>query len=538
MFESPLSFELVSKILLLPVAASALALVFRRRSASVQHLVLVAGLVALVALPLLAALTPTWSLGDIPGTPEAVVRWSSVETVVDSAAVAIARPAASRSLPFVSLSELVAIAWLAGALTFALRWLVSHRRSVRILRQAEVERSVRLRSTVEEVAQRLGLRRRVVLMRSGRAQTPFTIGSLRPRIVLPSDAEEWSPERLQMVLLHELSHVVRLDVVAQHLSSLATAVYWFHPLVWWMSRRLRAAAERAADDGVLRSGASAPDYAEQLVLLARQYRSPAPGAPAVSGGPFEERLEALLVEGGRRVSFGAARGVLALASALVLTLAVSACSRTEAAPAAKKKKAEQAEAVLAEAKKLQAGSGRQILLDTVIVETKEALVDWDALGDAARGDGMRLISFGDDSQRLELRLQQGEREGKLKILASPKLLTVDGEPVSAQSGLQVPVQTTQNGAITTQFVNATLRIDMTPFLVEDDVVLVEVSLQKRFPRLELAENAVNAPIATTEVRAKFRVRLGGTVVIAGLRHLSQAAEQDLLAFVTVREIEL
>ena len=179
-FDSPLSFELLLKVLLLPVAVSVVALLFRRRAASVQHMVLVAGLAGLVALPLLGALTPSWSLGDIPGTPEAVVRWSSLETISDSAAVATSQLPAALSLSSVSLTVLVWLAWLAGTLTVGVRWLVSHRRSVRVLRQAEVERSVRLRSTAELVAQQLSLRRRVVLLRSGRAQTPFTIGSSFP----------------------------------------------------------------------------------------------------------------------------------------------------------------------------------------------------------------------------------------------------------------------------------------------------------------------------------------------------------------------
>ena len=138
---------------------------------------------------------------------------------------------------------------------------------------------------------------------------------------------------------------------------------------------------------------------------------------------------------------------------------------------------------------------------------------------------------------MALRLAQGEREGKLKILASPKILTVDCEEASVQSGLQVPIQTIQGGTVSTQFVNATLRLELLPIVI-DDVVEVHVEVKKRFPRLELAENGVDAQIATTEARAKLRVRFGGTVVIAGMRNPSQGAEQDLLSFVTVREIEL
>ena len=532
-WDSAISFELVLKILLLPAMASALALLFRRRSAAVQHLVLVAGLLGLVALPVLAALTPSWSLVEIPGTLEALVRWSNIET-----SGAAAQPPIGGSSPpgfrsFTSLSELAGFGWLAGALAVVLRWLVSRWRSRNVLREAVLERSPRLCRTMEEVCHRLDVRRRVGLLRGGQSQMPFTVGVLRPRVVLPADAEQWSSERLEMVLLHELSHVRRFDILAQHLCSIASALYWFHPLVWWMSRRSRAVSERAADDEVLRSGASAPDYAEQLVLLARRYRGSPSWSPAMTGGLFEERLEALLAEGRRRVSLGGLRCALALALALVLTVAVSACSRTDATPV----EAEAEASVNAERSQTRA-SDLQVLIDIVIIETSEALVNWDAIGDAARGNPLSLISIGDDSQSLEQRLMTGERDGRLKILSAPKIMTVDGERVFAQSGLQIPVQTAQGGTISTQYVNATLRIEIRPLMVGDDVVEVELTIQKRFPRHELAKGDINVPISTIEASSRFRVRLGGTMVIAGMRDTSLGSEQDLIAFVTVREIRL
>ena len=530
--DSSIGLDLVLKIALFPMAAGLLSLALRRRSASLQHLMLLAGMVALIALPALAFYAPTWGFAELPGAPEALVRWTTVEAPEGPAFIGSAS-AAGEPGSF-SLVSLLALAWVSGLLTVASRWLTSQRRSYRVMRDATTESSPRLLGFMNEACERLEIRREVTLLRGGDGQMPFTAGTLKQRVLLPADAEQWSDERLRMVLSHELSHVRRLDVLAQHVAALASALYWFHPMVWWMSRRLRATAERAADDGVLRSGASAPDYAEELVLLARQYRGPLAGTPAVTGAPFEERLEALLANGRRRVSLGTARSGLALGSALVLALAVSACARTEAEPAKKTKK----EAQAASEKTKRPSSGRQILINAVIVETKEVLVDWDELGDAARGDTIRLVSIGDDTQTLEERLQQGERDGKLKILSAPKILTMDGDEASAQSGLQIPIQTTKDGNITTQFVNATLRLDIRPVIVDDDVVQVEIQITKRFPRLELAENGVNAPISTTEARAKFKVRLGGTVVIAGMRDSSQDSGEDLIAFVTVSEIEV
>lgn len=536
MWDSSIGLELVLKVLLLPVAACAIALLSRRRSASVQHLALAGGLTSLVALPLLAMVMPNWAVSTIPGAPVTLARWSSIDTAIEGLSATSQGGATLGSGGLVGSVEVAWIVWFLGTLVVSLRWLTSHLRGRRILRETDVEQSPQLLFALAKISRRLGLRRAVVLLRGGPQQMPFTVGSVRPRIVLPSSAQEWPIERLEMVLAHELSHVLRLDSLSQNVAAIASALYWFHPLVWWMAHRMRAVAECAADDAVLAGGASPPDYAEELVLLAQKYRATAPGSPAVLGGPFEKRIEALLAENRHRVSLGCQKSALALGAALMATMAVSACSSTEASPAAESRETAQTETTFES--QAATTSGRQILFDTVIVETRDELVNWEALGSAARGENLSLLSIGNDLQSLEARLRQGEKEGRLTILSSPKMLTVDGERASAQSGLQVPVQTKSEGRISTQFVNATLRLDMTPRIVEDDIVEVHLSLQKRIPRLELAEGGANAPIATTEASSAFRVRLGGTVAIAGMRASGQEGSPDLIAFVTVREIRL
>ena len=73
---------------------------------------------------------------------------------------------------------------------------------------------------------------------------PFTYGLLRPVIVLPASADEWTTDRRRSVLLHELAHVRRRDLLTNAIVQLACAVYWFHPLVRLAGRHVRIEAER------------------------------------------------------------------------------------------------------------------------------------------------------------------------------------------------------------------------------------------------------------------------------------------------------
>ena len=111
-------------------------------------------------------------------------------------------------------------------------------------------------------------------------------------------ANAWPDERIRVVLAHELAHIRRNDWLSQLSAELLRALYWFNPLVWLASRRLREESERACDDAVLETGVDAPAYATHLLEVAKgfsAYRRAWSPAPAIaSPSHLERRVRAML----------------------------------------------------------------------------------------------------------------------------------------------------------------------------------------------------------------------------------------------------
>src|SRR5439155_13270426 len=150
----------------------------------------------------------------------------------------------------------------------------------------------------------------------------------RPVIVLPSGATLWTEDRCRIVLSHELAHIARHDWFLQICAEVARCFYWFHPLVWLATARLRQESERASDDAVLRSGIAPSHYASQLLDLARTLKNAHHGwstALAIARpSNLERRFIAMLNPTLNRGGISRRTGLLLKAAALCLLLPLAA----------------------------------------------------------------------------------------------------------------------------------------------------------------------------------------------------------------------
>ena len=152
-----------------------------------------------------------------------------------------------------------------------------------------------------EISRTLDLKRPVALLQSHHPTLLVTWGFRRPKVILPASAREWSDDRMRVVLLHELAHIRRGDWLTQMAAECLRAAYWFNPLIWLASKRLRQESEHACDDAVLNGGVEGADYATHLLALARSIRQerrslfsgfPAPAMARPSS--LERRFTAML----------------------------------------------------------------------------------------------------------------------------------------------------------------------------------------------------------------------------------------------------
>ena len=125
---------------------------------------------------------------------------------------------------------------------------------------------------------------------------PGVLGIFRPVILLPEGiAGRLAPDQLRAILAHELCHIRRRDNLAAALHMLVEAIFWFHPLVWWIGARLIEEREQACDEEVLRRGNQPQAYAEGILNVCKFYlESPLACAAGVTGSDLKKRIEAIM----------------------------------------------------------------------------------------------------------------------------------------------------------------------------------------------------------------------------------------------------
>ena len=189
----------------------------------------------------------------------------------------------------------VVMVWLAGAVVFWVRlaggWVVAARMRSMLVRRAPPEWQEILR----RLGARIGLSRPVRLLVSALVQVPTVVGWLRPVVLVPVGALSGLPaEHLEALLLHELAHIRRHDYLVNILQSVAEALLFYHPAVWWVSGHIRAERELCCDDVAVSVSGDALTYARALAQLESYRPAHLSAAVAANGGSLSDRIARLL----------------------------------------------------------------------------------------------------------------------------------------------------------------------------------------------------------------------------------------------------
>jgi type IV pilus assembly protein PilQ len=150
----------------------------------------------------------------------------------------------------------------------------------------------------------------------------------------------------------------------------------------------------------------------------------------------------------------------------------------------------------------------------------------------ARGNqGFLSFSFGDilNTFNLDFLLSAAESNGLTRIVSTPRVTTQNLQQASIRSGLQIPVQTVANNTVTVQYVDATLRLQVTPQITAEGTVNLDIDIKKQEASTASAvTGGNNVPIFTRDAQTQLLVRDGGTTVIAGIYQINDQTNQNMI----------
>lgn len=276
---------------------------------------------------------------DVAQTVTVVPIWHEAgDTPVAACAAVTSNPPVAAATPGLSWTLMLAGAYLGIVLIAAGRRLLNYARFAARCRRLPLADAA-TRSLVARVCERLEVRTPPVARLSDEARAPFIFGVLAPTLVLSrrqlADAGE-----LEAVILHEMAHIRRGDLLVRYVQWLVGTVLFFWPVVAWVNRRIDLAREYACDEWALRHGRlTAGDYARCLLRavqpLAAQRTGYCPAAMAADPSHVERRIEMILDSTprpiGRWIKIGA---VALLAGWGVFALTGAAARGPQAAPPA------------------------------------------------------------------------------------------------------------------------------------------------------------------------------------------------------------
>ena len=211
------------------------------------------------------------------------------QAAVDAGKVAVTVPAAVAQWQSWAL-----LLWSAGVVLFSLRLLLGYGHAFQLRRRGKPA-GESVQAVVERLLRAMSVGRRVRTLISEMSDSPSVVGWMRPVILLPSATlMGLTPLQLEAILAHEIGHIKRYDYLVNMLQMFVETLLFYHPAVWWTSKRIRIERELCCDDLAVSFSGNAMRYARALTTLEKlRLRAPSV-AMASTGGPLLFRIQRLV----------------------------------------------------------------------------------------------------------------------------------------------------------------------------------------------------------------------------------------------------
>ena len=321
---------------LFAAAAGLLTLALRKNHARARYwLWMVASLKFLVPFSLLTSLGSrlAWSRGS--AADQGALSFV-IEQVSQPFAQQASSQAASQTL-FASLPAILVAAWACGFAAVLLIWFSRWRRVSAGIRNAKPLTEGREVEMLRRLEQTGGMRRTIEIFLSRASLEPGILGIVKPVLVWPHGiSARLEDAHLEAILAHEVWHVRRNDNLAGAVHMVVEAIFWFHPLVWWLGARMVDERERACDEEVLQLGSQPQVYAESILKICEFcVGSPLACVAGVTGSDLKKRIANIMNKNiVRKLNFGkklllTTLGVAAIALPIIFGLARPAHSQAQ-----------------------------------------------------------------------------------------------------------------------------------------------------------------------------------------------------------------
>jgi TonB family protein len=196
------------------------------------------------------------------------------------------------------LTAMIAILWLSGFATVTGLWWSRWRQVSAAIRGGAPVSSGRIVEILRRVEMSAGFQSPISLRSSQTSLEPGIFGIRRPLLLWPARiSQHLEDAHVEAILAHEVQHVLRHDNLAATMHMVVEAIFWFHPVVWWLGARLVVERERACDEAVLGLGNRPEIYAESILKTCEFcVGSPLALVSGVTGADLKQRIVRIMTQ--------------------------------------------------------------------------------------------------------------------------------------------------------------------------------------------------------------------------------------------------